>query len=305
MHGSGRPYGPFRERLDAFARDVEGIEAGDVEALHRARVASRRLRELLPLVGLEHDVARAFGRRLRKVTRQLGVVRELDVLLLLARELAEAGRSSVAALRPIGAAAAQELVSARERLSAKLPTAKLERLVRALERALNGLQSDDATPDRSHATGRRHAWRWALDARLVHRAAGLRDAIEAAGAVFVPQPLHRVRIAVKKLRYTLELAGEVTRKRTDDDLAALKGAQDLLGRLHDLGVLLDRAREAQALSSPPDLRASRDLSSLVHAVEDDCRRLHARYMRNRTELMAIANRMAAPRAQPLPRRAAV
>ncbi len=305
MHGSGRPYGPFRERLDAFARDVEGVEAGDVEALHRARVASRRLRELLPLVGFEHDVARALGRRLRKVTRQLGVVRELDVLSLLARELAEDGRHSAAALRPIGAAAAQARVSARERLSAKLPTAKLERLARALERALNGLQSDDAKPDRSHANGRRHAWRWALDARLVHRAAGLRDAIDAAGAVYVPQPLHRVRIAVKKLRYTVELAGEVTRKRTDDDLAALKAGQDLLGRLHDLGVLLDRAREAQALLASPDLRSSRDLSSLVHAVEDDCRRLHARYMRNRTGLMAIANRMAASRAQPAARRAAV
>ena len=305
MHESSRPYGPFRERIDAFARDVEGVEAGDVEALHRARVASRRLRELLPLLGLEHDVARTLGRRLRKATRQLGAVRELDVLLLLVRELAEDGRYSVAALRPIGAAAAQGLASARESLSAKLPRAKLERLVRALERALNHLQSGDAKPGRSHANGRRQAWRWALEARLVHRAARLREAIGAAGAVYVPEPLHRVRIAVKKLRYTLELAGEVTRKRTDDDLAALKAAQDLLGRLHDLGVLLDRAREAQALVSPPDLRASRDLSSLVHAVEDDCRRLHARYMRNRTELMAIANRMAAPRAQHVARRAAV
>ena len=305
MHESSRSYGPFQARIDAFAHDVKGVGAGDVEALHRARVASRRLRELLPLLGLQHGVARALDRRLRKVTRQLGAVRELDVLLLLARELAEDGRYSVAALRPIGAAAAQELVSARERLSAKLPTAKLERLARGLERALSGLQSDDAKPDRSRANGRRQAWRWALEARLVHRAARLREAIEAAGAVYVPEPLHRVRIAVKKLRYTLELAGEVTRKRTDDDLAALKAAQDLLGRLHDLGVLLDRAREAQARLSPPDLRASRDLGSLVRAVEDDCRRLHARYMRNRTELAAIANRMAAPRAQPVSRRAAV
>ena len=95
------------------------------------------------------------------------------------------------------------------------------------------------------------------------------------------------------------MAADATRKQIAADVAALKAAQDLLGRLHDLGVLLVRAREAQALLSPPDLIAWRDLGLLVDVIEDDCRRLHARYMRNRTELMAIANRMAAgARAQP-------
>jgi CHAD domain-containing protein len=255
---------------------------------------------------LDQGVTRTLGRRLRKVTRQLGTVRELDVLLFLVRELAQDRRYSAAALRSIGVTAAQARVSARERLSANLPAAKLERLARGLERVSKGLQSDDAEPDHSRANGRRHVWLWVLEARLVHRAARVREAIEAAGAVYVPEHLHRVRIAVKKLRYAVELAGEVTRKHLAADLAVLEAAQDLLGRLHDLGGLLVRAREAQALLAPPDLMAWRDLSSLVHAVEDDCRRLHARYMRNRTELMAIVNRLAAgARLQPADRRAAV
>jgi hypothetical protein len=45
--------------------------------------------------------------------------------------------------------------------------------------------------------------------------------------------------------------------------------------------------------SSPDLTAWRDLGSLVHVVENDCRQLHARYMRDRTELIAIADRMGA------------
>ena len=40
----------------AFTRVLTGVEQGDVRALHRARVASRRLRELLPVLQLDHDV---------------------------------------------------------------------------------------------------------------------------------------------------------------------------------------------------------------------------------------------------------
>jgi CHAD domain-containing protein len=304
MRESSQLDGPFRERLDAFGLELDRVYAGDVEALHRTRVASRRLREVLPLLALDHEVTRTLSRRLRKVTRRLGTVRELDVLLLLVGELAEDRRFSAAALRPIAAAATKARVSARASLSAKLPTAKLERLLHALERAAKGLQSRHAKPDRADANGRSRAWLWGLEARLVHRAALVREAVETAGTVYVPEHLHRVRTAVKKLRYTAELAADATRKHVAADVAALKAAQDLLGRLHDLGVLLLRAREAQALLSPPDLIAWRGLSSLVDVVEDDCRRLHARYMRNRTELLAIANRMAAgPRAQPVRRRA--
>jgi CHAD domain-containing protein len=306
MHTSAHLYGAFRERLDAFGLELDRVAAGDVEALHRMRVASRRLRELLPLLALDHDVTRTLSRRLRKVTRQLGTVREPDVLLLLVGELAEDRRFSSAALWPIGAAASKARLSARASLSATLPTVKLKRLVHELERAAKSLQSRHAKPGHVDANGRGRASLWALEARLVHRAARVREAVETAGTVYVPEHLHRVRIAVKKLRYTAEVAADATRTQIAADVAALKNAQDLLGRLHDLGVLLLRAREAQAQLFPPDLIAWRDLSVLVDIVEDDCRRLHARYMRNRTELMVIANRMAVgPRTQPVGRRAAV
>src|SRR5579864_5267900 len=137
-------YGPFRKRLDAFTRELEDIEAGDVDALHHTRVASRRLRELLPLLELDRDVARTLARRLRKATRQLGIVRELDVLMLLIHELKENSQYSTVALKQIGAMAAQAGAAARERLSAKLPRAKLERLARKLDRVCKGLESEHA-----------------------------------------------------------------------------------------------------------------------------------------------------------------
>jgi CHAD domain-containing protein len=296
--------GAFRKRLDAFSSELERV-AGDVESLHRARVASRRLREFLPLLGLDRE--RNLTRRLQKVTKQLGAVRELDVLMILVQELADNGRYSTKALKQLGEMTAQARAAARERLSAKLPAAKLERLSRKLDRVSKGLDPDHVRLNRHDATGRRRAWLWALDARLARRATQVRAAIEAAGAMYVPEHLHRVRIAVKKLRYAGELVAETTRRRIAADISALKAAQELLGRLHDLEMLLVSARKAQASLVPPDLTAWRHLGSLVHVIEDDCRQLHARYMRDRSELMAMANRMAAGtrETQPIARRAAV
>src|SRR4030095_13773283 len=90
-------------RLDRFTRMLQGLEEGDVRALHRTRVASRRLREILPVLELDPDGARRLGRRLRKVTERLGVVRELDVLTLLVEELHQSRRDNAAALARVPA----------------------------------------------------------------------------------------------------------------------------------------------------------------------------------------------------------
>src|SRR4029077_9328742 len=95
------------------------------------------------LLKQDRDVTRKLSRRLRKVTKGLGGVRELDVLTLLIQELAEDGRYAPAAVRQLAAAVATQRAGARERLSAKLPIAKLQRLSRMLERVAERLESGD------------------------------------------------------------------------------------------------------------------------------------------------------------------
>jgi CHAD domain-containing protein len=197
------------------------------------------------------------------------------------------------ALKRLGAMAAQARVSARERLSTKLPLAKLDRLARRLDRVAKSLQSDDERPGRPEPGGHKRASLWAVEARVARRAASLRAAIGAAGAVYAPEQLHLVRIALKKLRYSVELASEGRQKPATGDVAALKAAQDRLGQLHDLEMLLASVREAQASLPASDLSSWRDFNALVRAVEDDCRQFHAHYMRDRDKLIAMADRMAA------------
>jgi CHAD domain-containing protein len=95
-------YELLQKRLDRFTQMLHGVGKGDERALHQTRVASRRLRELLPVLQLEGKVAGELGRRLRKVIQRLGRIRELDVTLMLVEELKTAGDYDGDALERVG-----------------------------------------------------------------------------------------------------------------------------------------------------------------------------------------------------------
>jgi CHAD domain-containing protein len=281
--------GPFHERVDAFARELPGVGQGSVEAVHRARVASRRLREVLPLLTLDRPTALKIKRRLCEVTRRLGDVRELDVLALLIEELRRSTRYRSAGLDRVEAVVARARVATRDQLPDTLSQAMLRRLTDRLERVTGPAAKGDVTAARQVAGRPKRTWLWALEARLSQRSARVRSAVDLAGTIYAADRLHDVRIAVKKLRYVSELLHEAGRKDLASSLATLKAAQDLLGRLHDFEVLMTWGREAQSQSSE-DPEARRELGLLLLGLEDDCRRMHARYMHVRKTFIAIANR---------------
>jgi CHAD domain-containing protein len=251
---------------------------------------------------LDRDTARKLNRRFKRVTQQLGIVRELDVLAMLIDELRRSRHYSRAGLTHVGSAVASARDAARQRLADKLSTGKLEKLADRLKRAAKPLEAHDGhhRPD-SPAYG----WFWALEARMAHRADLVRTAIDGAGAMYDSQKLHAVRIALKKLRYAAELSQETGGRRLTREVARLRAGQDLLGRLHDLEVLVSWGREVEASMSPPSLEGWRKLGALVHAVEDECRQLHARFMRQRSKLLAVASLMSATKRPAAGRRRAV
>ena len=281
---------------------LHGLKRADVPSVHRTRVASRRLREVLPVLQLDADTTHKVGKRLRKVTERLGAVRELDVLLLEIAKLGASGRYPVRALDRVSAAVAGERDHARARLADKLPVASLHRLAAKIDKIARALKTKDEDPRGARPALR--AWRWAVDARIARRSATLASAITDAGALYLPERLHAVRKGVKKLRYALEMLADLTGAKTTLDLRQLRRTQDYLGRLHDLQVLMDRVRQVQASLTPPDLAAWRELDVLVTSLEDQCRRLHGRYMREHDALAAVAARLSGRGAQLAARRIA-
>jgi len=273
-------------RARAFARVLPRLTDGDVEGIHRARVAARRLREALPVVAGSLPGARRLRRTLRRLGRMLGPVREMDVSLALVEELGHSDRFDRASLDQLREAIARDRDgawdAARDRLAHLEPRALARRLtalgaaLRVREGAAAALRP--AAPD----------WMVVLRARVCRRAEQARVAIDEAGALYLPDRIHLVRIAVKKLRYSVELAEEARGARTPSvALRRLKETQDLLGRLHDLQVLTDRSRVLQAAMKPARLTVWNELHILQRALEDECRTLHGHYMARRDGLLQI------------------
>jgi CHAD domain-containing protein len=171
-----------------------GVEASNVNAIHRTRVATRRLREVLPILELGPTGVK-LNRRLRKLTRRLGPARELDVLLTLLDELVESRRHSQRALDLVKEDVLHGRARAATHLAAKDIGANLRRVARKLGKALKGLEASHDTAAKARAG------RSAINARVARRADALKSAVLDAGGVYLPERLHAVRIALKKLRY--------------------------------------------------------------------------------------------------------
>jgi len=274
---------------------LQGVEAGDPRSVHRIRVASRRLREVLPVLQLDPAATEKLGRRLRKITGRLGTVREQDVLLALLGELSENSRYSRPALDSVSAYLAEKQVGSRARLTKKLPSRELRRVAEKLEKQLATLETKETSVTSRGRIVTARSWQWAIEARIARRAAALSTAIADAGTVYLSERVHKVRIAVKKLRYALELSAEVAGQKSTPELVQLRRTQTILGRLHDLQVLIDHTRETQAALTPPALAAWRDLDRLVVALEEDCRRLHGRYIHDSAALELLCLQLSAGR----------
>jgi CHAD domain-containing protein len=205
----------------------------DPEAVHQARVATRRLRSDL---GTLHDfVDRHWAMQLRAELRwfgaELGQVRDVEVL----RERV----ASHSGLLPDADADAAR--SAIRRLDADHATARTE-LLRSLRQPryaqLHRALHDAVTAPRLARAARldaRHALPGAV--RPIWRK--LRRAVETLGPVPSDAALHQVRIRAKRCRYAAELAIPVIGRSARDFAGALARVQDVLGE-HQDAVVADR-----------------------------------------------------------------
>lgn len=220
-------------RLEEVAPRVLAHESDD-EAVHDLRVALRRTRTVLELgrdvLGSFH--ANEVRRALRDLQRATGALRDEEVL----RALLE----SLGVHRPDVAAWLEG-----RRLRERRLRRALVRLLRsgALDeghRLLTALLAFRIQPSRDKRLSK-YARRAAERARReVDRRRGARSDD--------PEALHRLRIAYKRLRYSVETFADAL----PEDLAALAQSaarmQARLGDLHDVDVAIASVRRARALS---------------------------------------------------------
>jgi CHAD domain-containing protein len=278
----------IRQRLAALSRTFPGARKGEVQAVHQARVATRRIREALPLVARGRS-GKTLKKSMRKLTRALGPVRELDVALMnldQLRDTVDIPDAAIARLR-------QLITEERQRLGAEMVRRISQYNLPKLQKKAVEAATREPAP-----SGPRDPQRIAVAmGRAARRAEGLHAAIDNAAGIYLPDRLHEVRIAVKKLRYALEIAQDLTASRATARIRTLKRVQDLLGRMHDFEMLIARTRAVQSRSGAPNLRLSADLDRLVRRLETECRRLHVRYMNERKALLRICDYVSARQAR--------
>jgi CHAD domain-containing protein len=268
----------LKQRLTTLIDAMPAAQAGDMRSVHQARVATRRLRGALPVLrtSINNQALGRVRRQVRRMSRALGPVRELDVALAHLDELAGRNIVSARALGRVRQDIARERLQRRRDMLAAITPGKVQKLTERLHQVGSGPESAErpgASEQALHQVGR--------------RARRLAAAIERAGGIYLPDRLHAVRVATKKLRYAMEVERELTRSRSTARIAQLKRLQDLLGHMHDSEILIDRTRAVQAEVAARERPLATELDGLVRELEQECRLYHATYMRRRASVLKL------------------
>ena len=229
----------LRARLEEMcALRANALNWDDIEGVHDMRVASRRLRSAL-LDFTPYLRKRVSQKRLKSIASALGAVRDEDVAIVALKKL----RTEVTA--DVGAGIEQIM----EERRARRQRARLD-LERAIaEESLAKLQTDFvARLERAtrRSNGKRARGGNGSLINVSFRQAG-RDTVLArfeelqslSGSLYRPcetEPLHRMRIAAKKLRYAIELFAPCWGAQLASFAQEVAELQKSLGELHDCDV---------------------------------------------------------------------
>ena len=202
------------------------LEGRDPEAVHRMRVATRRLRSDLGTFEpvLDPTWATSLRADLRWLTGDLGAVRDIDVLHeRLARDCTQ-----------LPDAEAEAAARALRRLDADLAAALATLSAALRSSAYTALRDDLADAAKQPLLRRsRGKSRAALEHALRRRWKKLERAQRKLGARPSDGALHNVRIRAKKCRYAAEACVPVFGKDAERLARACARIQDVLGEQHD------------------------------------------------------------------------
>jgi inorganic triphosphatase YgiF len=207
------------------------LRGRDPEYLHQARVGLRRLRSVFRVFGAAapREPFEALLEQLKALGQTLGAARDWDVfvtemLMRSARDVVD--HPGIADLRKRAQAARRRTgQAARDAVAAPAHTGMLLRLSATLNDASrrgDGTHAAAALPQfAAAALARQHS-------RVVKRGRRIEQ--------LAFQDLHRLRIAVKRLRYIAEFFLPLAPKKARNYIRALSELQDLLGSLNDNAV---------------------------------------------------------------------
>ena len=219
---------------DIKAHEDGSRRGGDIEDVHKMRVATRRVRAYLKAArpALDRVATDRLRADVRELAGTLGVIRDNDVMIhQLHIEAGLLGDPDTGALEHLITRLDTERIAGRDRLISELDDPSYQELLAELEAA--ALQPPVADPWADLHELAADEW-WVLDKahRKLHRTFGKNPPND---------ELHDLRIYGKRARYAAELLHD--KGAVSDFLAALAAFQEVLGNHQDACVLEDKLRE--------------------------------------------------------------
>ena len=231
----------LRKQAKQVSEQMVGLrESDDIEFVHRARVACRRLRAVLQMSRdcIPRKQFKVWRKEIRKLLKGLGDARDKDVQAdFLWRFLADLNDRT---LLPGIARIAVGLETQREQLQ---PT-----VIAAAERTVSSgiikdlLATSKATLDELNKNSVQLTGRELFSRLEGHIEDNLNEFLAHQDSLDDSQNEeghHEMRIAAKQFRYTLEICKPAYAGRMDDHLATVKRIQTLLGDIHDCDVWIE------------------------------------------------------------------
>ena len=228
----------------ALRHEAGARTGGDIEDVHRMRVATRRLRSAFRFFGAYMALPRQdkIVAGLRVLARRLGAVRDLDVLIERLEHEATAESADRPTIDAIIAALDQDRAVARDALVAYLDGREMSNL--------RAHVADGLTQPASGSPAKRDRPVRTAGPRLLARRAARLFADGADLLAPTSEELHDLRIQLKRLRYAAEFLLPYTDgNRLKPLIRRTTALQDVLGELHDGDVMLDMLRSLVASAS--------------------------------------------------------
>jgi CHAD domain-containing protein len=234
----------LRRHAKQLAAELDGIcRDEDIECIHRGRVASRRLRAAMDMFRdcWDRKELKIWRKQIRRITGELGDARDKDVQSQYLCGIL--GAAADAALSPGIARLLAHIEHQREALqpgvAAAVEQLRQSKILRCILRKTKKVLHRTLTPSAGPSE-----FTYAETKRFVFQR--LQELLQEEDGLQHPEDAsrhHAMRIAAKRLRYTMEIAKPVYAGHLEKYIEPMRKVQSLLGDIHDCDVWIGHLDE--------------------------------------------------------------
>ncbi len=230
-------------QLIKLNREIDGSrECRDIECIHQSRVASRRLRAAFGIFEncFPPKMIKKWRKEIKKLTKALGPARDTDVQLEFLNKVISNLKENKKAILPGIKRLLLRTSQRREKLQKKVlktidkleSSAILADIHSSIEKILFCIHGSDSDPKSEYM----------FRQTSEHICMRLQELLSCQNTLDNPDDKkghHLMRIAAKRLRYTMEICREPYETRLDNAIKVIKKIQTILGDIHDCDVWVE------------------------------------------------------------------